>query len=70
MNLEECKREMRSIIREMQDIEGGVRRDFSNIGQNLFADSIDKIISKYEYVSRELNKVDQNLLSAFIESFK
>ena len=69
MNLNECKREMRSIIAELQDIEWGVRRDFSNIGQDLCANCIDKIIGKYEYVSRELNKVDQNLISALIEQY-
>ena len=66
MNLEECKNEMRSIIRELRDIEWGVRRDFTGIGEQLCGDCIDKIASKYDYVSRELNKVNYNLLASLI----
>ncbi|MCL2082886.1 MAG: hypothetical protein FWH04_06600 [Oscillospiraceae bacterium] len=68
MNLDECKREMRSIVTELRDIEFGVRRDFTNIGQDLCGNCIDKIASKYEYVSRELNKVDKNLIASLIEA--
>ena len=68
MNLDECKKEMRSIVGELQDIEWGVRRDFSNIGQDLCADCINKISDKYEYVSRELNKVSYNLIASLINN--
>jgi len=69
MNLNECKTEMQSIIRELQDIEWGVRKDFTNIGQDLCGDCIGKIIGKYQYVSRELNKVNQNLIASIISSY-
>ena len=58
---------MRSIIHELRDIEFGVRRDFTGIGEQLCGDCIDKIADKYDYVSRELNKVDYNLLASLIE---
>jgi hypothetical protein len=70
MNLDECKREMQSIIRELRDIEWGVRRDFTGIGEQLCGDCIDKIADKYDYVSRELNKVNYNLIASLIESNK
>jgi len=68
MNLEECKREMQSIIRELRDIEWGVRRDFTGIGEQLCGDCIDKIADKYDYVFRELNKVNYNLIASLIEN--
>jgi len=68
MNLEECKREMHSIVRELSDIEWGVRRDFTGIGEQLCGNCIDKIVSKYEYVARELDKVSYNLIASLINS--
>lgn len=67
MNLEECKREMQSIIRELRDIEWGVRHDFTGIGEQLCGDCIDKIADKYDYVYRELSKVNYNLIASLIE---
>ena len=66
MNLDACKKEMNSIVVELQNIEWGVRRDFLNIGQDLCGDCIGKIAGKYEYVSRELNKVSYNLIASLI----
>ena len=66
MNLNECKNELRSIIRELRDIEWGVRRDFVGIGEQLCGNCIDKIADKNDYVSRELNKVDYNLIASLI----
>jgi hypothetical protein len=66
MNLEECKREMRSIIQELRDIESGVRRDFNGIGEQLCGDCIDKIADKYDYVSRELSKVNYSFIASLI----
>ena len=68
MNLSECKTEMRSIVRELQDIEWGVRRDFTGIGEQLCGDCINKIVGKYQYVSRELDKVDYNLLAKLVDA--
>jgi len=66
MNLEECKTEMKNIARELREIEWGVRHDFVGIGEQLSGDCIGKIAGKYEYVSRELNKVSYNLIASLI----
>ena len=68
MNLDECKTELRRIIEELQDIETGVRRDFSGIGEQLCGNCIGLMINKYEYVSRELKNVDYNLLAKLIKA--
>jgi len=66
MDLDECKREMQNIIRELRDIEWSVRRDFSGIGEQFCGDCIGKIADKYDYVSRELNRVNYNLITSLI----
>jgi len=68
MNLEECKAEMRKIISELREIEWGVRRDFAGIGEQLCGDCIDKIADKYDYVSRELSKVNYNLIASLVHA--
>lgn len=65
MTLNECKREMRSIINELRDIEYGVRHDFSGIGEQLCGDCIDKIADKYDSVLRRLERVDYNRLASW-----
>jgi hypothetical protein len=67
VNLEECKREMRSIIQELRDIEWDVRHNFTGIGEQLCGDCIDKIADKYDYVSHELSKVNYNFIASLIE---
>lgn len=66
MDLSECKAEMRSIINELRDIEWGVRRDFTGIGEQLCGNCIDKIADKYDYVYRQLQKVNYNLITQLI----
>ena len=68
MNLEECKTEMRRIIAELRDIEWGIKHDFSGIGEQLCGDCIEKIAGRYDYVSRELNKVDYSLIASLIDA--
>jgi len=70
MNLNECKVEMRNIVRELRDIEWGVKRDFSNIGQDLCGNCIGNIAGRYENVSRQLDSVSQNLISTLVNIFK
>lgn len=60
MTLNECKRELSSIIREIREVENGVRRDFDGIGENLCGNSIDKVADKYDGVLRKLNRVNLN----------
>ena len=68
MNLTECKREMRSIVAELENIRWGVRYDFvENIGEKLTADCIEKIHEKYKYVSSKLDEVDLNLIAKWID---
>lgn len=64
--LNSCKEELRSIVRELIEIEEGVRHDFSGIGQNNCADCLQVIVSKYQYVLTKLNNVDTNLIADFI----
>ncbi len=64
--LNECRNELRSIIRELRDIEWGVRRDFTGIGQDLCGNSIDAIADKYDGVLRRLNHVNMNRLAEWI----
>lgn len=65
-SLNECRRELRSIINELRDIEWGVRHDFTGIGQDLCGDCIDKIADKYEGVLKRLNRVDTNRLASWM----
>lgn len=60
MTLNECKRELSSIIKELRDIESGVRRDFHGIGEELCGNCIDIITNRYDGVLRRLNRVDHN----------
>ena len=66
MNLDECKNEMRSIVRELRDIEWGVRRDFVGIGEQLCGNCIERIIDKYSYVSRQLDSVSYSLIASMM----
>lgn len=63
MTLSECKRELRSIISELRDIEYGIRHDFNGIGEQLCGDCIDKIADKYDGVLTRLNRVNYNRLA-------
>ena len=62
--LNECREEVRSIIKELQEIEDGVRRDFVNIGQDLCGDCIRKIGVKYVVVLTKLNNVNYNRIAS------
>lgn len=64
--LNSCKRELRSIIRELSSIEEGIRSSFSGIGQDRCADCLDVVIGKYQYVLNRLEQVDTNRLADFI----
>lgn len=64
--LNSCKRELRSIIRELTSIEEGIRSSFSGIGQNQCADCLDVVIEKYQYVLNRLEQVDTNRLADFV----
>lgn len=63
MTLDECRREMRSIIRELRDIEYGVCADFSGIGERLCGDCVEKNAQRCEYTLRRLERVSENVFS-------
>ncbi len=65
-SLSGCRSELRSIIRELRDIEWGVRRDFTGIGEDLCGDCIEKIADKYDGVLNRLNNVNYNRLASWI----
>ncbi len=64
--LNECRSELRSIIREIRNIEAGVRADFDGIGEDLCANCIDSVADRYEYVLRRLNNVRTNVFADWV----
>lgn len=66
MTLVEARRELRSIISELYDIESGIRNDFVGIGEDYCADCVAKIARKYEGVLGRLNRVDNNRLADWV----
>lgn len=52
------KMELNSIIRELESVSYGVRRDFTGIGSNICADKVDNAIRQYRQVARLLNNID------------
>lgn len=58
--LESIKRELNSIIGELEDISKGVRKDFVGIGNDKCADCIDRVLNQYYAVRRKLNNLDTN----------
>lgn len=66
MTLGECRRELSSIISEMESIETGVRSDFAGIGEQLCGDCIAKVEEKYRYVLRKLRNVDTNRFAEWV----
>ena len=66
MNLDACRSELRSIIRELRAIEQGVRGDFTGMGQDMCANCVSKIADHYQSVLNRLERVNQNRLASFI----
>lgn len=50
--------EFRSVIAELYDIENGVRRDFTGIGNEKCANSIRQSISQFHAAVQQLNQID------------
>lgn len=62
-SLNSCRRELRSIIAELESIERGIRRDFTGIGEDKCANCVGRVVSHYNSVLYMLNTVDTNLLA-------
>ena len=56
--LSEIKRELNSIINELDSIADGVRRDFVGIGTEECANCLSRVADKYRWVRRQLNNID------------
>ena len=65
-SLDACKTELRSIISELRSIGWDVRNSASGIGQDLCADCIERIATKYDGVLNRLNRVNTNRLADWI----
>ena len=64
--LESCRDELSAILKELNDIEIGVRTQFTGIGQEHCADCIDAVIRKYQKILNDLYNVDTNFIADFI----
>ena len=65
--LNECRRELRSIISELHSIEDDVRASGYGLGQDLCADCIGRIADRYQSsVMSRLDRVDTNRLADWI----
>lgn len=56
--LEAIKRELNSIISELESISIGLKNDFKGIGNERCAASIDRVLSHYYTVRQKLNNLD------------
>ena len=60
---ESIKRELQSIINELDSIAWGINRNFTGIGNERCAQSIYSIADDYRYVKRKLNRIDTSKMS-------
>jgi uncharacterized membrane protein YgcG len=67
--LDAIKRELWSIIKELEDISTGVRKDFAGIGNDKCADAINIVVNQYYTVYKKLNNIDtKTVTAAFAQS--
>lgn len=62
--LRECRRELRSIITSLENLERSIRNDFKNVGNKECAESIHSVIVKYKSALNTLNSVDASVLDS------
>ena len=55
--LDEVRRELSSILNELESISGGIRNDFKGIGQEKCASAIDRVIHSYRGTLRTMNQI-------------
>lgn len=69
--LTSIRNELGSIISELENISAGIRREFTGIGNDRCAASIDKVVSQYYSAYRKLNNIDTNTVTeSFAKSHK
>lgn len=61
--LASIKRELNSVISELEEISAGVRNDFVGIGNERCADCINRILNQYYVVRRKLNNLDTSTVT-------
>ena len=61
--LASIKRELNSIISELEEISAGVRNDFVGIGNERCADCINRVLNQYYVVRRKLNNLDTSTVT-------
>ena len=64
--LDSCKRELASIIQELESIKWGIGHEFKGIGQEKCVTCIEKAIERYQGAKRSLDKVNTNRLADWI----
>lgn len=52
------KQELQSIINELDDVANGIKRNFSNIGNEQCAACVTRVADKYRIVKRKLDNID------------
>ncbi len=61
--LASIKRELNSVISELEEISAGVRNDFVGIGNERCADCINRVLNQYYVVRRKLNNLDTSTVT-------
>ena len=61
--LASIKRELNSVISELEEISAGVRNDFFGIGNERCADCINRVLNQYYVVRRKLNNLDTSTVT-------
>ncbi len=56
--LESITTELNSIINELDSISAGIRRDFSNVGNDKCSDTIDIVTANYRNALQKLYSID------------
>lgn len=52
------KQELQSILNELDDVANGIKRNFSNIGNEQCAACVTRVADKYRIVKRKLDNID------------
>ena len=61
--LASIKRELNSVISELEEISAGVRNDFVGIGNERCAECINRGVNQYYVVRRKLNNLDTSTVT-------
>ena len=61
--LASIKRELNSVISELEEISARVRNDFVGIGNERCADCINRVLNQYYVVRRKLNNLDTSTVT-------